>query len=163
MQFQHGTYVTVPGTDVVGLELTPFGVDGRQLLSDPCSTAGKKGLSAYTRYSQPETIKKYAVYKDPYSGATRLDLYQFDGTPLQPLYLAYSPPQMLPTVTMNPTTTATGAAATGKSKRDLDYDLPLNKGAKHIKRENERKPFDSGMVWWLGVGMTILGGTAYLL
>ena len=50
MQFQHGTYEK---NSTGALILTPFGVDGRQLLSDPCS--GR--TSVYTRYVQKETFK----------------------------------------------------------------------------------------------------------
>ena len=78
-------------------------------------------------------MQKYVVYTDPYYGVTRLDLYEFDGSPMNPMYIAYSPPLMLPTQTMNPTTTATGAAeTTGASKRSVDAEelvLPLNKDA----------------------------------
>jgi hypothetical protein len=99
---------------------------------------------------------------------TRLDLYMFDGSPLNPMFLAYSPPVMLPTVTLNPTATAT-AAATGKAKRDFigEYALPLNKDAVHIKRGLEPQPLwnrlDLNILWWGGIGMTLFGGAAYLL
>lgn len=53
----------------------------------------------------------------------RLDLYKFDGSPMNPMFLAYSPPQMLPTITMNPTDTP--ASPTGKVKRGEQMDLPL--------------------------------------
>ena len=98
---------------------------------------------------------------------TRLDLYQFDDSPMNPMFLAYSPPQMLPTVTMNPTSTP---SATGKAKRDSSDEVeePLNKYAAHIKRGIEDQPslihrIDVNIVWWAGVGMTIFGGAAYLL
>ena len=98
----------------------------------------------------------------------RLDLYQFDGTPINPMFLAFTPPQMLPTVTMNPTPTAT--TSSGKAKRTVgageEMEAPMNANAAHIKREIE-KPFihriDTNMLWWAGVGMTIFGGAAYLL
>jgi hypothetical protein len=151
------------------LTLSPFAVDGRQLLSTPCNSS----YGIYTRYNQSELFQRYSVYKDLYHGVTRLDLYQFNGAPMNPMYIAYSPPLMLPTQTMNPTSTpsATGAAASasGHSKRgvgsDGEYVLPLNKDAKHIKRETETpsKMLDANFVWWLGVGMTIFGGGAYLL
>jgi hypothetical protein len=99
---------------------------------------------------------------------TRLDLYQFDDTPMNPMFLAFSPPQMLPTVTMNPTPTATTSG--GKSKRTAgageEMNPPLNANAPHIKRDMERSlihRIDLNMVWWAGVGMTIFGGAAYLL
>ena len=50
MQWQHGTYVKNANGS---LSLTPFGVDGRQLLSDPCNN--KNGI--YTRYNQSELFK----------------------------------------------------------------------------------------------------------
>ncbi|KAK2630447.1 hypothetical protein QTJ16_001267 [Diplocarpon rosae] len=162
MQFQHGT--VVENTDG-SLSLTPFSVDGRQLLSDPCE--GDNAI--YTRFNQPETMKSYAVYVDPYSQRTRLDLYQFNGAPINPMYLAYSPPQMLPTVTMNPTTaTATKAKralANGEEGGD-EFVEPLNKNALHVKRAFERPlvhRIDLNMLWWTGVGMVIFGGIAYCL
>ncbi len=88
---------------------------------------------------------------------------------MHPMFLAFTPPQMLPTVTMNPTATAT---ATGKkAKRTAgsveEMDVPLNKNAMHIKRELGERSFldrvDLNMVWWAGIGMTLFGGAAYLL
>ena len=100
---------------------------------------------------------------------TRLDLYKFDDSPMHPMFKAFSPPQMLPTITLNPT--AVTAAATAKAKRDAaeEYNLPLNQNAPHIKakREGVSPPLvhrvDLNMLWWAGVGMTIFGGAAYLM
>ena len=94
----------------------------------------------------------------------RLDLYGFDGTPVQPLYLMYSPPQMLPTSTLNPTATAT-ATAGSKAKRGLDGEVPLNwksqfdgnrQAGKVVQRINAER------LWWVGLGMTGVGGLLYL-
>jgi Chaperone for protein-folding within the ER, fungal len=49
MQWQHGTY-SLPGNGSILLQ--PIGVDGRQLVSSPCSY----DESVYTRYEQPELI-----------------------------------------------------------------------------------------------------------
>ncbi|RDW79697.1 protein ROT1 [Coleophoma cylindrospora] len=166
MQWQHGTVVL--NADL-SLSLTPFAVDGRELTSNPCSSSKK---ATYSRYNQSETFKKWQVYTDGYTKLTRLDLYQFDGTPMNPLFLAYSPPLMLPTITMNPTTSAATSTATSKVKRstgeedelEIEYSLPLNKNAKHIKRDNpKRSPVDLNFLWWAGVGMCVFGGAAYLL
>jgi len=147
----------------LSLSLSPFSVDGRQLQSDPCSSTKK---STYTRYNQSETMKKWQVYVDPYTKLKRLDLYKFDGSPMNPMFLAYSPPQMLPTITMNPTDTP--ATPTAKVKRgEEQLDLPLNKNAMHIKREISQQPLwqriDTSVLWWTGIGMTIFGGAAYLM
>ncbi|KAM3076889.1 Reversal of tor2 lethality [Clarireedia jacksonii] len=169
MQWQHGTYEE---NSDGSLTLTPFGVDGRQLLSAPCVA----NTATYTRYNQSETLKKYVVSTDAYTKLTRLDLYEFDGTPKNPMYLAYSPPLMLPTQTLNPTTSAK-AKAKRWFARSLDephppqsseeFVLPLNKDAKHIKRGIEKPSLiyriDPDLLWWAGIGMTIFGGAAYLL
>jgi len=167
MQWQHGTFTETTNTSLI---LTPFAVDGRQLVSDPCSSS----TSTYTRYNQAETIKTYQVYTDSYYKILRLDLYEWDGTPMNPMYLAYDPPLMLPTITMNPTGTAKStstavASSTANAKREYspedEFDLPLNKYASHIKRDDLQPRYlaNAGLVWWIGVGMSLLGGIAYLL
>lgn len=84
-----------------------------------------------------------------------------------PMYLAYKPPQMLPTQTMNPTSAATASGApagpTGKVKRTAEGDeiLPFNR---HVlkKRGKGGALIDAERWWWIGVGMTALGGVGYL-
>ena len=165
------------------LDLTPISVDGRQLQSSPCDG----DTSTYSRYNQSEKMEvcslfrsmphaitkrtqKYQVYTDPYTKMTRLDLYQFDGSPIQPMYLAFTPPKMLPTITMNPTTASAGKKAKrtagAEPEAEHGYDVPLNKDAIHMKRDFEQPLLhrvDLNMVWWTGVGMTLFGGVAYLL
>lgn len=107
--------------------------------------------------------QRYEVFRDPYHGVPRLNLFKFDGSPMHPMYLAYRPPQMLPTQTMNPTTTATGApqaTQTGKkAKRGLEaMSLPLNKHALRKRKE----PIDLDRWWWIGAAMTALGAVGYL-
>ncbi|KAI9888086.1 MAG: Reversal of tor2 lethality [Watsoniomyces obsoletus] len=153
MQFQHGTFRKETNGSLI---LSPFGVDGRQLLSDPC----RSKVSVYTRYNQPGLYQRYEVFTDPYHGVMRLNLFMFDGSPVQPLYLAFKPPQMLPTQTMNPTTAAAPAATgSGKVKRATgELNVPLNKRA--LKKRKE--PIDADRWWWVGLGMTALGGVGYL-
>ena len=158
MQWQHGTY-SLPGNGSIVLQ--PFGVDGRQLMSSPCSY----DEAIYIRYEQPELMKSYQVLTDPYHNVPRLNLFQFDGSPMQPMYLAASPPQMLPTQTLNPTSTPT---ATGKSRvkrtdgRDGDDQerlIPMNKNAIVVPKE----PYNADRWWWAGVGLTALGTVLYML
>ena len=91
---------------------------------------------------------------------------------MNPMFLAYSPPQMLPTITMNPTATATtGASTTAKAKKRSMEDflvLPLNKDAAHIKRDGDVPEglihrIDLNILKWSGIAMTIFGAAAYLL
>jgi hypothetical protein len=76
---------------------------------------------------------------------------------MMPLYLAFSPPQMLPTTTLNPLATSTpgGAKATGKAKRS---ELPLNVNV-ISKRTPERQRADQW--WWFGVFLTASGSVLY--
>jgi len=79
---------------------------------------------------------------------------------MNPMYLAYRPPQMLPTITMNPTKTAGAPKATGSSKVKRgakEAEVPFNKNV-IVKR---REPINADRWWWIGVGMTALGGIGY--
>jgi len=82
---------------------------------------------------------------------------------MNPMYLAYRPPQMLPTQTLNPTSSSTNAPAksTGKAKREVEglegFTEPLNRDVLIQRRES----FNADKWWWIGVGMTGLGGVAY--
>ncbi|KAL1969839.1 hypothetical protein VTN77DRAFT_7348 [Rasamsonia byssochlamydoides] len=150
MQWQHGTYSLEPNGSLV---LTPFTSDGRQLISNPC--AGE--YASYTRYNQTEVFKSYSVYTDPFHNVPRLDLYEFDGTPMQPLYLVYKPPEMLPTTTLNPTVMVT-ATVKAKAKRDAVF-------GETPHQDTFLRRLDSATLdrwWWIGVIMTSLGGVVLL-
>lgn len=152
MQWQHGTYTLPENGSIV---LLPIAVDGRSLTSTPCQYDN----SVYERYYQPEMMKEYSLETDKYHNVPRLNLFLFDGSPQQPLYLAYNPPQMLPTQTLNPTATP---SATGKTKRDgqvlLQNTEPLNKNAIIHPKE----PLNADKIWWAGVGLVALGGAMFM-
>lgn len=148
--YQHGTYELLSNGSLV---LTPIAVDGRQLLSDPCGTS--ESNAAYTRYVQSTWFEKYQVSVSAYHGRYMLQIYQFDGSPMQPLYLAYKPPMMLPTYALNPTDSAseTSSSLRRRIKRSLENQYRTN-----AVREFSTSHFDT--VWWgavaaLGVGSAI--------
>ncbi|RMZ90694.1 hypothetical protein DV736_g2063, partial [Chaetothyriales sp. CBS 134916] len=160
MQWQHGTY-SVPGNGSIILE--PFSVDGRQVMSSPCSYDN----SVYTRYDQPEYMSSYQVLTDPFHNVPRLNLYLFDGTPLMPLYLAMSPPQMLPTITLNPTAAAT-ATGSSKVKRGVDGDESLVQASLlDALGRPSFLPTNADLTnpdrwWWAGVGFIAIGTVLYM-
>ena len=86
-----------------------------------------------------------------------------------PLYLAMSPPQMLPTSTLNPTTSA-GPAATGKSrvKRGLAGDEGLaQRTLKDAFTRPGLLPIKADLAnpdkwWWAGVGFIAVGTVLYM-
>ncbi|OQE36006.1 hypothetical protein PENCOP_c012G03231 [Penicillium coprophilum] len=141
MQWQHGAY-TVFGNGT--LILTPIAVDGRQLLSDPC----RKQSGHYTRYNTTEEFKEFSVDIDKFNRMRRLDLIRADGSAVNPMFLAYQPPKMLPTTTLNPIPTG------NKRKRELSPTA----GFQLTAREQLINP---DRWWWLGVLMTSLGGVAF--
>ncbi|KAF2196358.1 hypothetical protein GQ43DRAFT_383495 [Delitschia confertaspora ATCC 74209] len=147
IQWQHGSFTKHTNGSLV---LVPIAVDGRQLLSDPC----RYDNAVYTRYNISEMFSRYEVLTDPYHNIPRLNLYKHDESPMLPLYLAMTPPQMLPTTTLNPLATET-AKSTGKVKRG---ELP-HKVLE--KRTPEMKTADRW--WWFGVAMTASGGILYFL
>lgn len=149
--YQHGTYEILNNGSVV---LTPIAVDGRQLVSDPCNEGNS---SVYSRYVQPTLFRTFQVYLDNYAGRLTLQIYQFDGSVMQPLYLAYRPPLMLPTYALNPTNKAS------KTKSSL---------RKRIKRSLENKYRTNAFVernssydywWWVSVALIGASSAALLL
>lgn len=148
LTFQHGTYEILSNGSLL---LTPFEVDGRQLLSEPCEDYG---ISTYSRYVQTELYAQFSVYVDPYHGRYRLNLFEWDGTPVQPLYLAYRPPMMLPTETLNPTDTA---AETHSLRKRIRRSL-ANKGR---TRAVKVSPINVDLWWWTSVGVIAVGGVSY--
>lgn len=162
--FQHGTYEQLDNNTLV---LTPYEVDGRQLVSDPC----KSSNSTYQRFNATILFQKWAVYVDPYHGRYRIDLYQFDGSPLPPLYLAYKPPMMLPTITMNPTGNSTSveetgsgsAAATPSSSQSLRKKIRRSLENRSKTAAVKRKAYDIEYIWWLGVCLVGVGATGWLV
>ncbi|KAI5291073.1 Reversal of tor2 lethality [Ascosphaera aggregata] len=101
---------------------------------------------------------KYEVTTDEYHKKKRLNLYQYDGSPVNPLLLDDKTPKMLPTTTLNPVTSST-ATAHSRIKRSSSV------------AENPRSTLavsSEGMSaadrwWWFGVIMTSAGGLMMLL
>ncbi|MCJ1370687.1 Reversal of tor2 lethality [Loxospora ochrophaea] len=155
MQFQHGTFQIGSNGS---LTLNPYSVDGRQLLSQPCEFQN----SILTRYNQTEFFQRYDPYIDPYHNIMRLDLYQFDGSPANPMYLVYKPPQMLPTQTLNPTTTSSAPGSTSTANSKLRRSLSGLPGSIDDSTISRRKhAVNADRWWWIGVGMTAIGGVGY--
>ncbi|KJX92767.1 protein rot1 [Zymoseptoria brevis] len=153
MQWQHGSWVMNANGS---LSLTPIAVDGRQLLSDPC--VGDHGV--YTRYNQTELFKQYQVLTDPYHKVPRLNLFEFDGTPMQPMYKISITPTMLPTTTLHALTTAT-ATAGSKLKRGLGADVPLSWSSNGKQNEHMIHRINSDRVFWVGLTFTGIGGLLF--
>lgn len=153
MTYQHGTYEILSNGSVV---LTPIAVDGRQLLSDPCGTSDTN--AQYVRYVQLTWFEKYQVSISGYYGRYMLQIYQFDGSPMQPLYLAYKPPMMLPTYALNPTDKAleTSSSLRRRVKRSLENQYRTN-----AIKEFSNSRFDT--LWWGAVAALGVGSAVFVI
>ncbi|CAG98081.1 Rot1p [Kluyveromyces lactis] len=154
--FQHGTYEVKDDGQLV---LTPIEVDGRQLLSQPCDD---EGVSTYSRYYQAESFKSYLVQLDTYYGKQSLQLYGSDGAPLQPLFLAYKPPVMLPTITLNPTA-SDDAQPTSNAKRDLISHVRRSIENRHKTNAVKKTAPNIEKYWWGSLALIGVGSIAFLL
>lgn len=110
-------------------------------------------------------MQRHEVVRDLYHNAQRLNLFKFDGSAMNPMYLAYKPPQMLPTETLHPATAtgSGGAKATAKSRK-VKRDLGGSGSAEAFDRNilfKGNEPINADRWWWIGVGMTGLGGVLY--
>lgn len=151
--YQHGTYEILTNGSIV---LTPIAVDGRQLLSEPCGESPDK--AEYNRYVQKTYFKKYQVMINSYHGRYMLNLFQFDGSLMQPLYLAYRPPLMLPTYALNPTNKAseTSSSLRKRVRRSLENQYRTN-----AVRGYSNPYYDQ--IWWTAVGALGLGSAMFML
>lgn len=151
--YQHGKYEILANGSVV---LKPIAVDGRQLLSDPCGLDSDH--ASYVRYVQPTWFDKYQVQVSAYHGRYQLQIYQFDGSPMQPLYLAYRPPMMLPTTALNPTDKAlqTSTSLRRRIKRSLENQYRTN-----AVRDSSSPLFDR--LWWGAVGLLGFASAVFVI
>lgn len=78
----------------------------------------------------------------------RLNLFKHDGAPMNPMYLEFDPPQMLPTTTLHALSTATGTGDKKGKLRKRDFTPEALRKAKDV---------DADRVWWIGVALTGLG------
>lgn len=153
--WQHGTYKVLDNGTMI---LTPIAYDGRMLLSEPCKD---NGTSIYMRYNSTITFKSVAVTIDDYHGMYKLQIYQFDGSMMQPLYLAYKPPMMLPTETIN----VEPAETSGVSKRSLRQVVKRNlenRGRTNAQRISTNY-WNSNTFWYLSTGLLGVGSLLFLL
>lgn len=114
VQWQHGTYQLMPNGSIV---LNPFSTDGRQQVQDMC--AAKSNI--IQQFNQTTLFQSWAIYQDPQKGP-KLQIYQYNGAPLAPMYQIAPTPNMLPTTTLTANVTqgqTTPGTAAGFRRADL--------------------------------------------
>ncbi|KAH9010458.1 chaperone for protein-folding within the ER, fungal-domain-containing protein [Lactarius pseudohatsudake] len=115
MNWAHGTFRY---NDNGSMTMYPFG-DGFQQIQAPCSATS----NFLENYNDTELYQLWQIFIDPTDGP-KLHMYQFDGSPLPPMFLISTTPNMLPTQPLrnvsSPSSTSTSnlaAAAYIHSKR----------------------------------------------
>jgi len=96
LQWQHGSYQALANNSILYF---PIASDGRQRVLNTCSPQS----DVTQQFNQTFWMRGWEIVQDPLLGA-ELQLYEFDGTPVNPLYPYANPPIMLPTETLTPST-----------------------------------------------------------
>ncbi|TIC35747.1 methionine adenosyltransferase II, beta [Wallemia mellicola] len=104
--WQHGTYVI---NDDNGIDTTPIAEDGRIQVEDPCAASS----NVLTTANITRNFQSFLPFDDPVKDKKALQLYDFDGSLLAPMYLISKSPNMLPT----------GSITNGNRKRDVNSDM----------------------------------------
>ena len=81
---------------------------------------------------------------------------------MHPMYLALKPPQMLPTTTLQTSSSATADARSRKAKRKRD--LLLDRFMPSVDANTpgvQSMIVDANSLWWFGVIMTGIGSVLY--
>lgn len=88
MVWIHGTYAL---NDNGSLILSPF-PDGYQQIQDPCAAES----NFIEQYNDTERYNNWRIFQDPQDGY-KLHLFNFDDSPVAPLFQVSTEPNMLPT------------------------------------------------------------------
>ncbi|KAH8082424.1 chaperone for protein-folding within the ER, fungal-domain-containing protein [Cristinia sonorae] len=88
MVWIHGEYTL---NDNSSMTLMPFS-DGYQQVQDPCAAES----NFIEQYNSSELYQSWRIFQDLQDGY-KLHLFQFDGSPVAPLFLVSEEPNMLPT------------------------------------------------------------------
>ncbi|KAH9831406.1 chaperone for protein-folding within the ER, fungal-domain-containing protein [Rhodofomes roseus] len=110
IDWSHGTYVLQPNGSIT---TAPLG-DGFMQVQDACAAVSNVIMD----YNQTELFKSWNIFLDATLGY-QLILYQYDGTPLPQQNLYSTTPNMLPTVNLRNSSSASTTATTAASKREL--------------------------------------------
>lgn len=116
--WQHGTYKLVDNDGMEGITTHPIAEDGRIQVEDPCAASS----NVLTTSNITREFQKYLPFDDPVKDKAALQLYDFDGSLLAPMYLISRQPNMLPTGSITNHFSKRGIEA-DSLKRDVNEDM----------------------------------------
>lgn len=109
MNWVHGTFTYNSNGSIT---MYPFG-DGFQQIQAPCSATS----NFLENYNDTELYQLWQIFIDPTDGP-KLHMYQFDGSPLPPMFQISTTPNMLPTQPLRNVSSSTAASVSKRSTND---------------------------------------------
>ncbi|KZV61781.1 hypothetical protein PENSPDRAFT_592351 [Peniophora sp. CONT] len=107
----HGKYDLLNNGSIV---LTPLG-DGYQQVQSAC----EDGTNIIQDYNYTELFQSWRIFMDPTDGP-KLHLFEFDGTPVAPLFQTSTTPVMLPTEKLRNTTSSSGTTVLNNNRSFME-------------------------------------------
>ncbi|KAF8635882.1 hypothetical protein AX15_000063 [Amanita polypyramis BW_CC] len=101
LNWVHGQFTLQPNGSIT---MVPTGLDGFQQIQDPCAAVS----NFIEAYNNTELYVQWRIFQDPTQGY-KLHLFQFDGSPLAPMFQISATPNMLPTSSLRNTSSTTVA------------------------------------------------------
>ncbi|KAH9048740.1 chaperone for protein-folding within the ER, fungal-domain-containing protein [Lactarius hengduanensis] len=120
MNWAHGTFKY---NDNGSMTMYPFG-DGFQQIQAPCSATS----NFLENYNDTELFQLWQIFIDPTDGP-KLHMYQFDGSPLPPMFLISTTPNMLPTQPLRNVSAPSSTSTSNVSKRSTNDAPPVGRWA----------------------------------
>ena len=118
MNWVHGVFEFQSNGSIT---MTPFG-DGFQQIQSPCA-----GTSNFIEnYNDTELYQSWYIFQDPTLGYI-LQMYQFDDSPLPPMTLVSTTPNMLPTQALRNVSSSSNISK--RSKRSTNDAPPIDRWA----------------------------------
>ncbi|CDO72253.1 hypothetical protein BN946_scf184970.g105 [Trametes cinnabarina] len=137
LNWHHGHYQLLDNGSIL---LIPNG-DGYQQIQDPCAAE----TNFIENYNDTELYQRWQIFMDLNDGP-KLHIFEFDGTPVAPLFQIYNPPSMLPPTQLR---NVTPAISTGSNL------LAMNAGARSWSSPADVMALVSG-VFAMGVAAVFL-------
>ncbi|KAH9020710.1 chaperone for protein-folding within the ER, fungal-domain-containing protein [Lactarius pseudohatsudake] len=109
MNWVHGTFT--------------YNSDGSMTIS-PCSAAS----NFLENYNDTELYQQWQIFVDPTNGP-KLHMYQFDGSPLLPMFLISTTPNMLPTQPLCNVSSPSSTSSSNVSERSTNDAPPVDRWA----------------------------------
>jgi hypothetical protein len=145
LNWAHGTYDLLGNGSII---MTPFG-DGYQQVQDPCAAVS----NFFENFNYTERYNSWRIFQDPVDGY-KLHLFEFDDSPVAPMFQVSTQPNMLPTQLLR---NVTGSFTTQDGFVTPDRKRMVRRGVPELfaKRSAASR---SQSLWEAGVMLGVMAG-----